>query len=46
MVATAMGIHIPIQVSLMVIFTCLALAVAASVLVSRKPGEEIIPIDP
>ncbi|MDD2733428.1 MAG: TerC family protein [Desulfuromonadaceae bacterium] len=40
MIATAMGVNIPIQVSLIVIFSCLALAVAASVLVSRKPGED------
>jgi len=37
MIATAMGVHIPIQVSLLVIFTCLTLAVTASLLVGRKP---------
>ncbi len=38
MIATAMGGHIPIQVSLLVIFTCLILAVAASLIFGRKPG--------
>jgi hypothetical protein len=39
MVATAMGVHIPIQVSLLVIFTCLVLAVTASLLVGKKQAE-------
>jgi len=36
MIATAMGVHIPIQVSLLIIFICLTLAVLASLLVGRK----------
>jgi tellurite resistance protein TerC len=36
MIATAAGIQIPIHISLLVIFSCLALAVAASLLVGRK----------
>jgi len=39
MIATAMGFHIPIQVSLLVIIACLALAIAASLLVGRKRAE-------
>ena len=42
MIATAMGYHIPIQVSLLVIFACLIMAVTASMLVSRK---QIIPVE-
>jgi tellurite resistance protein TerC len=42
MIATAMGVHIPIQVSLLVIFTCLALAVTASLLAGRK---QIVPAE-
>ncbi|MGB9080001.1 MAG: TerC family protein [Desulfuromonadaceae bacterium] len=36
MIASAMGFQIPIQVSLLVIFTCLSLAVSASLLVGKK----------
>jgi tellurite resistance protein TerC len=36
MIATAMGVQIPIQISLLVIFTCIALAVAASLIIGRK----------
>jgi tellurite resistance protein TerC len=39
MIATAMGLQVPIQVSLLVIFTCLFLAVTASLLVGRKQAE-------
>lgn len=35
MIATAMGFNIPVQVSLLVIFSCLTLAVGASLLVGR-----------
>jgi len=45
MIATAMGVHIPIQVSLLVIFTCLALAVTASLLIGRKRAAQAIPIE-
>lgn len=40
MIATAMGFQIPIQVSLLVIFSCLSLAVAASLLAGRKHPKE------
>lgn len=43
MIATAMGIHIPIQVSLLVIFTCLALAVAASLFIEKQPAKQADP---
>lgn len=46
MIAMTMGVHIPIQVSLLVIFTCLSLAVAASLLVSRKRSEQAISVEP
>ncbi len=46
MIATAMGAHIPIQVSLLVIFSCLALAVAASLLVGKKQADQAITIEP
>jgi len=42
MIATAMGVHIPIQISLLVILACLTLAVTASLLVGRKP---FVPVD-
>ncbi|MHB8121176.1 MAG: TerC family protein [Desulfuromonadaceae bacterium] len=44
MIATAMGFHIPIQASLLVIFTCLSMSVLASLFVSRKRSEQIIPV--
>ena len=37
MIFTAMGGHIPIQISLLVIFSCLTLSVLASLLVGEKP---------
>jgi tellurite resistance protein TerC len=43
MIASAMGFNVPIQVSLLVIFTCLSLAVAASLLVGKKTA---VPPDP
>ncbi len=44
MIATAMGFHIPIQVSLGVIFTCLSMAILASLIIGRKPAKQPIPI--
>jgi tellurite resistance protein TerC len=46
MIATALGVHIPVQITLLVIFTCLSLAVAASLLIGKKQVTLIIPIDP
>jgi tellurite resistance protein TerC len=42
MIATAVGVQIPIHISLLVIFSCLALAVAASLLVGRKRAGQTI----
>jgi len=42
MIATAFGIHVPIQLSLLVIFSSLLLAVAASLLFCRKPVENAV----
>lgn len=39
MIATALGMHIPIQVSLLVIFACLALSIAASIVFNSKTEE-------
>ena len=39
MIATAMGFNIPVQVSLLVIFSCLTLAVGASLLAGRVRAE-------
>lgn len=36
MIATAMGFHIPIQVSLLVIFTCLSMSVLASLVIGKN----------
>ncbi|NTV50239.1 MAG: TerC family protein [Geobacteraceae bacterium] len=36
MIATAMGFHIPIQASLLVIFTCLSMSVLASLTIGKK----------
>ncbi|MDD2582666.1 MAG: TerC family protein [Desulfuromonadaceae bacterium] len=41
MIATAMGINIPVQVSLLVIFACLTIAVGASLLVGRVRAEAV-----
>lgn len=41
MIATAMGINIPVQVSLLVIFSCLTLAVGASVIIGRVRAEPV-----
>jgi len=45
MIATAMGHHIPVQASLLVIFTCLALAILASLLPRWKRVKPALPIE-
>jgi tellurite resistance protein TerC len=45
MIATAMGYHIPVQVSLLVIFTCLAMAILASLIIGKKRAKQIILIE-
>lgn len=45
MIATAMGIHIPIQISLLVILTCLSLAVIASLMVSRNKKQKALTVE-
>jgi len=45
MIATAMGYHIPVQVSLLVIFTCLAMAILASLIISKKRAKQIILVE-
>ena len=44
MIATAMGAHIPIQISLLVIFTCLYMAILASLVIGKKPVKQTVPI--
>ena len=44
MIATAMGFHIPIQASLLVIFTCLAMSVLASLTIGKKKARTVVPI--
>jgi len=44
MIATAVGVHIPIHISLLVIFSCLALAIAASLLVGRRRAKQTVPV--
>lgn len=44
MIATAMGTHIPIQVSLLVIFTCLSMSVLASLIIGKKTVKKTVPI--
>lgn len=41
MIVTAMGYHIPVQVSLLVIFTCLAMAILASLIIGKKRAKQI-----
>lgn len=36
MIATAVGMHIPVELSLLVIFTCLALSISASLILGKK----------
>lgn len=45
MIATAMGVHIPIQISLAVIFACLTLAVIASLTIGKKSTQQVVPVD-
>ncbi len=45
MIATAIGIQIPIHVSLTVIFASLALAVIASLVFGKKQAERTVPIE-
>lgn len=42
MIASTLGFHIPIQISLLVIFICLALSVAASLVFGRKSSDQKI----
>jgi tellurite resistance protein TerC len=44
MIATAIGVHIPIQVSLLVIFSCLAMSVLASLMIGKKKVPTVVPI--
>ncbi|OGU16562.1 MAG: tellurium resistance protein TerC [Geobacteraceae bacterium GWC2_53_11] len=44
MIATAMGFHIPIQVSLLVIFTCLSMSVLASLVIGRNHARKTPPV--
>lgn len=44
MIAAAMGYHIPIQVSLLVIFTCLSMAILASIIVGKKQARKAAPV--
>jgi tellurite resistance protein TerC len=45
MIATATGLHIPIQISLLVIFASLALAIAASLYIDRKQDKQTVPVE-
>jgi len=45
MIATELGVHIPIQVSLLVIFSCLTLSIGASLIFNRKRDESPTPVD-
>jgi len=45
MIATAMGYHIPVQVSLLVIFTCLAMAILASLIIGKKRARQIMLVE-
>jgi len=44
MIATSMGFHIPIQVSLLVIFSCLSMAILASLIIGRKRAKQPVTI--
>lgn len=43
MIAAAFGINIPVQVSLLVIFTCLSMSVLASLIIGRKHERKVAP---
>lgn len=45
MIATATGLHIPIQISLLVIFASLALAIAASLFIDRNQVKQTVPVE-
>ena len=45
MIATAAGLHIPIQISLLVIFASLTLAIAASLFIDRKQVKQTVPVE-
>ena len=45
MIATATGLHIPIQISLLVIFASLALAIAASLFIDKKQVKQTVPVE-
>lgn len=45
MIATATGFHIPIQISLLVIFASLTLAIAASFFSDRKQDKQTVPVE-
>ena len=45
LIATATGFHIPIQISLLVIFASLTLAIAASLLSDKKQDKQAVPVE-
>jgi tellurite resistance protein TerC len=45
MIATALGVHMPVQLSQLVIFTCLALSISASFIFGTKRNPQTIPIE-
>lgn len=45
MIATAAGLHIPIQISLLVFFASLALAITASLFIGRKQVKQTVSVE-
>ena len=45
MIAMAIGIYIPVQLSLLVIFTCLALSISASLILGKKRNQQTTEIE-
>jgi len=45
MIATSMGFHVPVQVSLLVIFACLSMAIMASLIIDRMRAKQLITIE-
>lgn len=45
MIATAIGVHIPIHISLAVIFASLTLAVVASLTIGKKHSQQVAPVE-
>ena len=45
MIATAVGVHIPIHISLAVIFASLTLAVVASLTIGKKHAHQTVPVE-